>query len=67
MLITSFSAAKLSVILAFTDSLLFLLVSGILTHGSGLEFSSAACSTAFFACVFLYASSKVFIYNFLSK
>ena len=59
-------AAKLSVIMAFTDSLLFLLLTGILTHGAGLELSHAACSTAFFACVFLYASSKVFIYNFLS-
>jgi len=59
-------AAKLSVIMAFADSLLFLLLTGILTHGAGLELSHGACSTAFFACVFLYASSKVFIYNFLS-
>lgn len=60
-------AAKLSVILAFADSLLFLLLTGVLVHGAGLELNHASCSTAFFSCVFLYASSKVFIYNFLSQ
>ncbi|KAF8320715.1 hypothetical protein DL93DRAFT_2052218, partial [Clavulina sp. PMI_390] len=64
---TELGAAKLSVILAFSDSLLFLLFTGILTHGAGLELSHGACSAAFFSCVFLYASSKVFIYNFLSE
>lgn len=60
-------SAKLSVILAFSDSLIFLLVTGVLAHGGGLELTPASCRVAFFSCVLLYASSKVFIYNFLSQ
>lgn len=61
------TAARLAVILIFADSLAFLMITGILIHGVGLERSNASCSLAIFCCIGLYTSSKVFIYIFLSE
>lgn len=61
------SVARLTIILIFADSLAFLLLTGVLVHGIGLELSNASCSLAILSCIALYASSKVIIYFFLSE
>ncbi len=61
------SYARLAIILVFCDSLLFLVLSGILIHGIGLERNITTCSLGIFACIFLYTSSKILIYSFLCK
>ncbi|KAF8340508.1 uncharacterized protein EI90DRAFT_3035823 [Cantharellus anzutake] len=61
------SYARLYVILVFFDSLIFVVFTGILIHGIGLELSHATCSLGIFACIFLYTSSKILIYSFLSE
>lgn len=63
----SLSVARLTIILIFADSLAFLMITGILIHGVGLEWSNASCSLAIFSCIALYTSSKVLIYIFLSE
>lgn len=61
------SLARLTIILIFADSLLFLLLTGVLVHGVGLELSNVSCSLGVFSCIALYTSSKVLIYFFLSE
>jgi hypothetical protein len=61
------SVARLTIILIFADSLAFLLLTGVLVHGVGLELSNTSCSLAILSCIALYASSKVIIYFFLSE
>ncbi|KAJ3505709.1 hypothetical protein NLJ89_g7273 [Agrocybe chaxingu] len=58
---------RLSVILMFCDSWLFMLSSGILVFGVGLEYSKAVCTTAIYLCIFFYSTSKFFLYAFLAE
>lgn len=61
------SVARLTIILIFADSLAFLMLTGILVHGVGLEWSGASCTLAIFSCIGLYTSTKILIYIFLSE
>ncbi|KAF8318465.1 hypothetical protein DL93DRAFT_2095238 [Clavulina sp. PMI_390] len=61
------SVARLTIILIFADSLAFLMITGVLIHGTGLEESRTTCSLGIFSCIALYTSSKVLIYIFLSE
>jgi hypothetical protein len=63
--LTNLTWPRLCIILLFIDSWLFLFSSGILIFGVGLEFHEAVCSTGVFACIFFYATSKLFVYFFL--
>lgn len=63
--LTNLTWPRLCIILLFLDSWLFLFTSGILIFGVGLEFHEAVCSTGVFACIFFYATSKLFVYFFL--
>nr|GAT46878.1 predicted protein [Mycena chlorophos] len=58
---------RLCVLLVFLDSYLFLLSSGILVFGVGLQINTTACAAAIFLCVLFYASSKALIYIFLAE
>ncbi|KAF9037678.1 hypothetical protein BJ165DRAFT_1317812, partial [Panaeolus papilionaceus] len=58
---------RLSVILMFCDSWLFLLASGLLVFGVGLEYSRAVCISAIYVCVVFYSSAKFFVYAFLAE
>ena len=51
--------ARLAIILVFTFSLAFVMSTGILIHGVGLEYNGTSCSLGVFACIFLYAATKV--------
>ncbi|KAF8315201.1 hypothetical protein DL93DRAFT_931788 [Clavulina sp. PMI_390] len=59
--------ARLAIILVFAFSLAFVMGTGILVHGVGLEYNGTSCSLGIFACIFLYAATKVLIYIFLSE
>src|ERR1700733_14883597 len=61
------SIARLTIILIFADSLSFLLLTGILVHGVGLELSNTSCGLGVVSCIALYSSSKVLIYIFLCE
>jgi hypothetical protein len=53
------------VILIFIDSWLFIFISGLLVSGVGLSLNQEACTAGIFACIVLYAASKLLIYWFL--
>lgn len=61
------SLARLTIILIFAVSLAFIMVTGLLVHGIGLELSRSSCALGIFSCIVLYTSSKVLIYIFLSE
>ncbi|KAF8610589.1 hypothetical protein BDV93DRAFT_517688 [Ceratobasidium sp. AG-I] len=56
---------RLCVILVLADSWVFVFLSGVLIMGSGLSSSHTTCSLGIFACIALYAGSKVLTYAFL--
>ncbi|KAJ7064861.1 hypothetical protein C8F01DRAFT_1249868 [Mycena amicta] len=58
---------RLCVLLVFLDSYLFMLSSGILVFGVGLQTNAVACAAGIFVCVLFYASSKILIYLFLTE
>lgn len=58
---------RIAILIVFVDSWLFLFTAGVLILGAGMEHSSATCSLGIYLCIVFYASSKVFIYCFLSK
>ncbi|KAF9260652.1 hypothetical protein L218DRAFT_932072 [Marasmius fiardii PR-910] len=58
---------RMCVDLIFIDSWLFLITSGILIFGVGLETVEGACTAGIFICVLFYATSKVLIYCFLAE
>ncbi|KAF7325941.1 hypothetical protein MKEN_00445000 [Mycena kentingensis (nom. inval.)] len=64
---SQFSWARLCVLLIFVDSYLFLLASGVLVFGVGLQTNAMACAAGIFLCVLCYATSKVLIYLFLAE
>ncbi|KDQ56345.1 hypothetical protein JAAARDRAFT_59236 [Jaapia argillacea MUCL 33604] len=71
--LTSFSAIRelswprLCIILVFLTSWLFLVTSGILIFGAGMELNSVSCSLGIDFCIAFYATSKIFIYFFLTE
>ncbi|KAF9563195.1 hypothetical protein CPC08DRAFT_334914 [Agrocybe pediades] len=58
---------RMAVILMFLDSWLFMLSSGLLIFGVGLEYSSATCIAAAYSCIIFYSSAKFFVYAFLAE
>ncbi|KAG8711695.1 hypothetical protein FRC08_015565 [Ceratobasidium sp. 394] len=56
---------RLAVILMLADSWLFIFLSGVLILGSGMSRDQTSCSLGIFACIVLYALSKVMTYAFL--
>lgn len=58
---------RLCIILVFFDSWLFLLASGVLIFGVGLEYRYSVCSAAIYLCIGCYTGSKLLIYLFLSE
>jgi len=58
---------RLSVILMFCDSWLFMISSGVLVFGFGLEYSEDTCTAAVYLCILFYATSKFFVYAFLAE
>lgn len=56
---------RLSVILVFCDSWLFMMSSGILVFGIGLEYSDDVCIAAVYLCILFYSTSKLFVYAVL--
>ncbi|KAF9004074.1 hypothetical protein BDQ17DRAFT_1241723 [Cyathus striatus] len=58
---------RLSVIMMFCMSWLFLFSSGILLMGVGLELNVAVCTAAIYLCIIFYSSSKFLVYAFLAE
>ncbi|KAF8603698.1 hypothetical protein BDV93DRAFT_493259 [Ceratobasidium sp. AG-I] len=58
---------RLCVLLVFLDSWLFLFSTGILIGGAGMSSTSTNCALGIYACIVLYALSKVLIYLFLAE
>lgn len=56
---------RLCVLLVFVDSWLFLFSTGILIGGAGMSTNFVNCALGIYACIVLYATSKVLIYCFL--
>ncbi|CAE7130809.1 unnamed protein product [Rhizoctonia solani] len=56
---------RLCVLMVFLDSWLFLFSTGILIGGVGMSSNFINCSLGIYACILLYAGSKVLIYCFL--
>ncbi|CAE6430903.1 unnamed protein product [Rhizoctonia solani] len=61
----SMSWPRLCVLLVFLDSWLFLFSTGILISGVGMSSSFINCALGIYACILLYAGSKMLIYCFL--
>ncbi|KAF8309473.1 hypothetical protein DL93DRAFT_2170308 [Clavulina sp. PMI_390] len=61
------TVARLSLILVFAFSLAFMMSTGILIHGVGLEDTITSCSLAIWSCILLYTTTKLLIYIFLSE
>ncbi|KAF8309474.1 hypothetical protein DL93DRAFT_2085564 [Clavulina sp. PMI_390] len=61
------TVARLSLILIFAISLAFIMVTGTLIHGVGLEYTLTSCSLGIWSCILLYTSTKLLIYIFLSE
>ncbi|KAL5633831.1 hypothetical protein ACGC1H_005871 [Rhizoctonia solani] len=61
----SMSWPRLCVLLVFLDSWLFLFSTGILINGVGMSSSFINCALGIYACILLYAGSKMLIYCFL--
>ncbi|QRV86564.1 transmembrane protein [Ceratobasidium sp. AG-Ba] len=58
---------RLCVILVLADSWVFVFLSGVLILGSGLSKDHTSCSLGIFACIALYALSKILTYAFLME
>ncbi|KAG8725786.1 hypothetical protein FRC12_024035, partial [Ceratobasidium sp. 428] len=58
---------RLCVILVLADSWVFVFLSGVLILGSGLSKDHVNCSLGIFACIALYALSKILTYAFLME
>ncbi|KAJ7191309.1 hypothetical protein GGX14DRAFT_528844 [Mycena pura] len=58
---------RLCVLLVFFDSYFFLLSSGMLVFGVGLQMNQVACSAGIYLCVAFYCTSKILIYLFLTE
>ncbi|KAF8150078.1 hypothetical protein B0H34DRAFT_174524 [Crassisporium funariophilum] len=58
---------RMAVILMFCDSWLFLISSGVLVFGIGLEYSDRVCTAAIYLCIIFYSTSKFFVYAFLAE
>ncbi|KAG8743049.1 hypothetical protein FRC10_000430 [Ceratobasidium sp. 414] len=56
---------RLCTLLVFADSWLFLFSTGVLIGGAGMSTNFVNCSLGIFACILLYAFSKLMIYCFL--
>ncbi|THV07225.1 hypothetical protein K435DRAFT_959830 [Dendrothele bispora CBS 962.96] len=56
---------RLCLILVFLDSWLFLISSGILVFGVGLELHYSVCTTAIILCIAFYATTKALVYFYL--
>ncbi|VDB85304.1 unnamed protein product [Peniophora sp. CBMAI 1063] len=56
---------RVCVVLAFVDSWLFVLSSGISIFGIGLESNESSCEAAIILCIAFYGTSKMLIYLFL--
>ncbi|CAE6440531.1 unnamed protein product [Rhizoctonia solani] len=61
----SMSWPRLCVLLVFLDSWLFLFSTGLLIGGAGMSSSFLNCALGIYACILLYAGSKMLIYSFL--
>ncbi|KAF8309480.1 hypothetical protein DL93DRAFT_1754331 [Clavulina sp. PMI_390] len=61
------TVARLSLILMFAFSLTFMMATGTLIHGIGLEDTATSCSLAIWSCILLYTTTKLLIYIFLSE
>ncbi|THH00748.1 hypothetical protein EW026_g1824 [Hermanssonia centrifuga] len=59
------SLARLYLVLSFFTSWIFLLVSGVLIAGVGLDMGAQWCDAGIVACITLYSFSKLFVYLFL--
>ncbi|GBE81547.1 hypothetical protein SCP_0312760 [Sparassis crispa] len=55
------------ILLLFVDSWAFLLSSGLLLHGVGLELSVGVCALGIYICMGFYCASKILIYLFLAE
>ncbi|CAE6489551.1 unnamed protein product [Rhizoctonia solani] len=62
---SSMSWPRLCVLLVFLDSWLFLFSTGILIGGVGMSSTFINCALGIYACILLYAGSKILIYWFL--
>ncbi|KAH7323290.1 hypothetical protein B0J17DRAFT_620975 [Rhizoctonia solani] len=62
---SSMSWPRLCVLLVFLDSWLFLFSTGILISGVGMSSTFINCALGIYACILLYAGSKILIYWFL--
>ncbi|KAJ6598071.1 hypothetical protein DFH09DRAFT_1130912 [Mycena vulgaris] len=58
---------RIYVLLILFDSYLFMLSTGLLVHGVGMQTNIIACAAGAYICVLMYATSKVFIYLFLTE
>ncbi|KAJ7675220.1 hypothetical protein B0H17DRAFT_1182973 [Mycena rosella] len=59
--------ARLCVLLLLFDSYLFLLSTGVLIFGVGLQINKIACAAGIYLCVTFYTTSKLLIYAFLTE
>ncbi|KAJ7275723.1 hypothetical protein C8J57DRAFT_1024078, partial [Mycena rebaudengoi] len=59
--------ARWCVLLILVDSYLFILSTGLLIFGVGLQANKYACEAGIFLCVAFYTTSKIFIYIFLME
>ncbi|KAJ6624138.1 hypothetical protein B0H10DRAFT_2007291 [Mycena sp. CBHHK59/15] len=58
---------RVCILLIFIDSYLFILSSGILIFGLGLQMNSTSCAAGIYLCVLFYSTSKILIYAFLTE
>ncbi|QRV78476.1 hypothetical protein RhiJN_06491 [Ceratobasidium sp. AG-Ba] len=56
---------RLCIKLVFADSWLFLFSTGVLINGAGMSSNFVSCVLGIYACIILYAFSKIMIYWFL--
>ncbi|KAH8107967.1 hypothetical protein BXZ70DRAFT_1003387 [Cristinia sonorae] len=61
------SFARLCTVATFVDSWCFLFTSILLIHGLGLELNIGVCTAAIAICIGFYATSKLFIFLFLTE
>ncbi|KAJ7253582.1 hypothetical protein C8J57DRAFT_626980 [Mycena rebaudengoi] len=59
--------SRLCALLVFFDSYLFLLSTGLLIFGVGLQMNRASCAAGIYLCILFYTTSKILIYAFLSE
>ncbi|KAJ6598077.1 hypothetical protein DFH09DRAFT_1130925 [Mycena vulgaris] len=58
---------RIYVLLILFDSYLFMLSTGLLVHGVGMQTNIIACAAGAYICGLMYATSKIFIYLFLTE